>query len=160
MPAAAIRRPDARPAPAGRARSVSDRLNVASRVCAAADCARLRGLALSKSHARTGTRYCRVPHWDSGGTLTNDMASNPSSNEVQVGAQGRLVIPAALRKALRLQPGDRLIARQEGDTLVLERRGAVAKRLQDRFRHIPREVCLVDELIAERRAAAAKEAAS
>ncbi|TAM61748.1 MAG: AbrB/MazE/SpoVT family DNA-binding domain-containing protein [Rhodanobacter sp.] len=88
------------------------------------------------------------------------MTSNPSSNEVQIGAQGRLVIPAALRKALHLEPGDRLIARQEGETLVLERRGAIAKRLQDRFRHIPQKVSLVDELIAERRAEAAKEAAA
>lgn len=86
------------------------------------------------------------------------MVSNASSNEVQVGAQGRLVIPAALRKALGLKPGDRLIARQEGESLVLERREAIEQRLLDRFRHIPREVSLVDELIAERRAEAAKEA--
>jgi AbrB family looped-hinge helix DNA binding protein len=86
------------------------------------------------------------------------MVSNALSNEVQVGAQGRLVIPAALRKALGLKPGDRLIARQEGESLVLERREAIEQRLQDRFRHIPREVSLVDELIAERRAEAAKEA--
>lgn len=87
------------------------------------------------------------------------MAASHPSNEVQVGAQGRLVIPAALRKALDLKPGDRLVARQEGDALVLERREAIEKRLQDRFRHIPKEVSLVDELIAERRAEAAKEAA-
>jgi AbrB family looped-hinge helix DNA binding protein len=48
-----------------------------------------------------------------------------TDNEVQVGAQGRLVIPAALRKALYLKPGDRLVARQEGDRLVLERHEAV-----------------------------------
>jgi AbrB family looped-hinge helix DNA binding protein len=87
------------------------------------------------------------------------MATNLPSNEVQVGAQGRLVIPAALRKALDLKPGDRLVARQEGDALVLERREAIERRLQDRFRHIPRDISLVDELIAERRAEAAKEAA-
>jgi AbrB family looped-hinge helix DNA binding protein len=87
------------------------------------------------------------------------MATNHPCNEVQVGPQGRLVIPAALRKALDLKPGDRLVARQEGDALVLERREAIEKRLQDRFRHIPKEVSLVDELIAERRAEAAKEAA-
>ncbi|MDT0498469.1 AbrB/MazE/SpoVT family DNA-binding domain-containing protein [Algiphilus sp. W345] len=87
------------------------------------------------------------------------MATNPSNNEVQLGAQGRLVIPAALRKALHLNPGDRLVARQEGEALVLERREAIEKRLQDRFRHIPKEVSLVDELIAERRAEAAKETA-
>lgn len=86
------------------------------------------------------------------------MASNDSSNEVQIGAQGRLVIPAALRKALNLRPGDRLVARKVGDSLVLEPKEAIAKRLQDRFRHIPKEVSLVDELIAERRAEAAKEA--
>lgn len=87
------------------------------------------------------------------------MATNPSNNEVLVGAQGRLVIPAALRKALHLKPGDRLIARQEGETLVLERREAIEKRLQDRFRHISKEVSLADELIAERRTEAANEAA-
>jgi AbrB family looped-hinge helix DNA binding protein len=91
--------------------------------------------------------------------MASNPSGNPSSNEVQVGAQGRLVIPAALRKALGLKPGDRLIARQEGESLVLERREAIGKRLQDRFRHIPNEVSLVDELIAERRAEAAKEAA-
>jgi len=68
-----------------------------------------------------------------------------------------VVIPAALRKALKLKPGDRLIARKVGESLVLERRETIEKRLQARFRHIPREVSLVDELIAERRAEAAKE---
>ncbi len=86
------------------------------------------------------------------------MATSNPSNEVQVGAQGRLVIPASLRKALNLKPGDRLVARKVGESLVLERREAIEKRLQDRFRHIPKEVGLVDELIAERRAEAVKEA--
>jgi AbrB family looped-hinge helix DNA binding protein len=86
------------------------------------------------------------------------MASNPSNNEIRIGAQGRLVIPAELRKALNLKQGDRLVARQDGEALVLERREAIEKRLQDRFRHIPGDVSLVGELIAERRAEAAKEA--
>jgi AbrB family looped-hinge helix DNA binding protein len=55
------------------------------------------------------------------------MASNSSNNEIQIGAQGRLVIPAALRKALNLKPGDRLVARQDGEALVLERRAEAAK---------------------------------
>jgi AbrB family looped-hinge helix DNA binding protein len=83
--------------------------------------------------------------------------STTNSNEIQLGAQGRVVIPAALRKALHLEQGDRLIARKVGDSLVLERREAIEKRLVDRFRHIPQEVSLADELIAERRAEAAKE---
>ncbi|MEA3276786.1 MAG: AbrB/MazE/SpoVT family DNA-binding domain-containing protein [Pseudomonadota bacterium] len=86
------------------------------------------------------------------------MATNASSSEVQVGAQGRLVIPAALRKALHLKPGDRLLIRQEGESLVLEPREAVVKRLQGLFAHIPKDVSLVDELIAERREEAAREA--
>lgn len=79
--------------------------------------------------------------------------------EIQIGAQGRVVIPAALRKALQLKPGDRLVARQVGDSLVLERREAVIKRLQGLFAHIPAEVSLTDELIRERREEAEREGA-
>ncbi len=79
------------------------------------------------------------------------MTDKATSSEVQLGAQGRLVIPAALRKALHLEQGDRLVARKVGDSLVLERREAIEKRLWDMFSHIPKDVSLVDELIAERR---------
>ncbi|HID82799.1 MAG TPA: AbrB/MazE/SpoVT family DNA-binding domain-containing protein [Chromatiales bacterium] len=85
------------------------------------------------------------------------MATGNSSNEVQIGAQGRVVIPAKLRKALNLKPGDRLIARKVGESLVLERREAIEQRLWDMFSHIPKDVSLVDELIAERRAEAKRE---
>ncbi len=87
------------------------------------------------------------------------MADDVISNEIQIGAQGRLVIPVVLRKALNLEPGDKLIARKVGDSLVLERREAIEKRLQDRFRHVPGDVSLAKELIAERRQAAARETA-
>ena len=78
-------------------------------------------------------------------------------NEVQLGAQGRLVIPASLRKSLNLEQGDRLIVRQEGESLVLERREAIESRLWGMFSHLPREINLVDELIAERRSEARRE---
>ncbi len=80
-----------------------------------------------------------------------------NANEVQIGAQGRVVIPASLRKSLNLQVGDRLIARREGNRLVLERRDAIEQRLWALFSHIPRDVSLVDELIGERREEAQRE---
>ncbi len=76
-----------------------------------------------------------------------------TEHEVQVGAQGRVVIPAALRKAMKLTAGERLVARKVGDSLVLERRETVERRLRERFSHIPDDISLADELIQERRAA-------
>jgi len=81
-----------------------------------------------------------------------------AANEVRLGAQGRVVIPANLRKALNLKPGDRLIARQEGNSIVLERRQDIEQRLWALFSHIPPEESLADELIAERRQEAKREA--
>jgi AbrB family looped-hinge helix DNA binding protein len=85
------------------------------------------------------------------------MTVQETRNEIQMGAQGRLVIPAALRKALNLHPGDRLVARRVGDSILLERREAIERRLLARFAHIPKDEHLADELVAERRAEARRE---
>ena len=77
--------------------------------------------------------------------------------EVHVGPQGRLVIPAALRELLGLHPGDSLQARAEGGSLVLEKRDHVLARLKSRFRKVPQEVSLVDDLIEGRRAESHRE---
>ena len=71
--------------------------------------------------------------------------------EVTVGPQGRLVVPAPLRRRLGIEAGDVLIARAEDDRLVLERRDAVLARVRTLFVVVPAEVSMVDELIAERR---------
>lgn len=84
------------------------------------------------------------------------MAKTETRHEIHLGPQGRVVIPAHLRKALDLKPGDTLIARQDGESIVLERRENLVKRLQARFAHVPQDVSLVDELIEERRAEAAR----
>ena len=77
---------------------------------------------------------------------------------VHVGAQGRIVIPAHIRDALDIRPGQDLIARVEDGRLVLETREQILTRLQDTFTQASRGVSLVDELIAERRAEARREA--
>jgi AbrB family looped-hinge helix DNA binding protein len=71
--------------------------------------------------------------------------------EVTIGRQGRLVVPAPLRRSLGIEPGDVLVARAEDDRLVLERRPAVLARLRTRYAVVPGNVGLADELIAERR---------
>ena len=73
------------------------------------------------------------------------------SVEVSLGRQGRLVIPAPLRRSLGLEDGDRLVARQEADRLVLEKPEQIKQRLKARFAQVPVERRLVNELIAERR---------
>lgn len=77
--------------------------------------------------------------------------------EVTVGPQGRLVVPAPLRRHLGIEPGDVLVARAEEDRLVLERRGAILARVRTRYAAIPEDVSLVDELIAQRREEARRE---
>lgn len=71
--------------------------------------------------------------------------------EVSLGRQGRLVIPAPLLRSLGLEEGDRLVARQEADRLVLEKPKQIKQRLKARFAQVPVERRLVNELIAERR---------
>jgi bifunctional DNA-binding transcriptional regulator/antitoxin component of YhaV-PrlF toxin-antitoxin module len=83
-----------------------------------------------------------------------DMA-HPRTNDVTLGPQGRLVLPAPLRKALSLVAGDELIARVEGtDRIVIEKRSAGLARLQARFARTRGRKDLATELIAERRAEA------
>ncbi len=77
--------------------------------------------------------------------------------ELSVGPQGRIVIPAALRKALGLVQGNTLIARIENDQLVLEKPDNLITRLKSRFASVPAKVRLADELIAQRRRDARKE---
>lgn len=71
--------------------------------------------------------------------------------EVTVGPQGRLVVPAPLRRHLGIEAGDVLIARADDDRLVLERRDAILARLRARLAVVPVDVSMVDELIVERR---------
>ncbi|HET7474424.1 MAG TPA: AbrB/MazE/SpoVT family DNA-binding domain-containing protein [Dermatophilaceae bacterium] len=76
---------------------------------------------------------------------------------VVLGQQGRLVIPAEIRAALGLTAGDRLHLQLSGGRLVLERPGDAIAELRGLAARVPRARSLVEELLAERRTAAAEE---
>ena len=78
-------------------------------------------------------------------------------NEVRVGPQGRLVIPASIRREMGIAPGEILIARTKNGQLVLEKPDQVLARLKETFANVPSDVSLADELITERREEAHRE---
>ena len=87
------------------------------------------------------------------------MSDHAASVDVSLGRQGRLVIPASLRRSLGLEEGDRLVARQDANRLVIEKPEQIKQRLKARFAQVPPERSLVDELISERREESRREVA-
>ena len=74
-----------------------------------------------------------------------------------LGRQGRLVIPAEVRAALGLAPGDRLHLHLAGPRLVLQRQQDAVAELRQLAATVSKGRSLVEELLAERRLAAADE---
>ena len=74
-----------------------------------------------------------------------------------MGQQGRLVIPAEVRAALGLVPGDRLHLHMAGPRLVLERQQDAVAELRALAGDVPESRSFVEELLAERQLAAAAE---
>lgn len=83
--------------------------------------------------------------------------SRPETSTLSV--EGRVVVPASIRKALGLEPGVRLTFRLDGEDIVLTTREGAMRRAKKMFRDAPglKGRSLVDELIVERRAEAARE---
>jgi AbrB family looped-hinge helix DNA binding protein len=77
---------------------------------------------------------------------------------LRVNENGRVVIPAAFRKALGINPGDEVVLRLEDDELRIT---TMKRRIEQAQRNVRKYVrpgvSLVDELIAERREAAKRE---
>ena len=71
---------------------------------------------------------------------------------------GKLVVPAAMRRALGMKPGDTLLVEvSDGELHVRTTERAFEKARDILRRYVPEGVSLVDELIADRRAEAARE---
>jgi len=79
-------------------------------------------------------------------------------SHTRVNENGRLVIPAAFRKALGIASGDTLVLRlDDGELKITTLRQRIKRSQQIVRKYVPRTVSLVDELIAERREAAKRE---
>lgn len=76
---------------------------------------------------------------------------------IVLGAQGRLVLPAPIRAALGLRPGDPLHLSVVGHQVVIERPSDAVAELRRLGSGVAAGRSLVDELLAERRVAAAAE---
>lgn len=87
------------------------------------------------------------------------MSSLPPPHEVVVGPQGRIVIPASLRRSLGIELGEPLTIRCDRGAIILERREDLIERLRARFDVVADGPSLADELIDERRAEARREGA-
>jgi AbrB family looped-hinge helix DNA binding protein len=82
----------------------------------------------------------------------------PLRQKVEVGEGGRLVIPAPMRDALGIKPGDKVIVELHDTELRVYSFKESVRRVQAIARkYIPEGVSLVDELIEERRRRAAGE---
>jgi AbrB family looped-hinge helix DNA binding protein len=84
--------------------------------------------------------------------------SETTSFHTRLGPDGRIVIPAECRKRFGLQPGDTVVVDADEHGLHLRSMAQVIKEVQEFFAPYRVEgVSVVDELIADRRAEAARE---
>jgi AbrB family looped-hinge helix DNA binding protein len=77
------------------------------------------------------------------------------TNVLSVGPKGRVVIPVDIRRRLGIEEGSELVAVLDQDGVLLLPREAVKRRLRTMLAGV--NVSMADELIRDRRAAAAEE---
>jgi AbrB family looped-hinge helix DNA binding protein len=77
----------------------------------------------------------------------------PDETRTRVNENGRVVIPSSFRKALGIEVGDEVVLRIEDDELRITTQQRRIQRAQRRARQYVKGGSLVDELLAERRAA-------
>lgn len=85
-------------------------------------------------------------------------ASKPLKARTRIGAGGRLVIPASIRRALGMEEGEPVVMRVEDGELRIWTISEGIRRVQERAaQYITPGESMVDELIAERRAENARD---
>lgn len=77
--------------------------------------------------------------------------------QLRLNLQGRVVIPAEVRRQMGISPGETLVARIEEGKLVMEKPQNILRRLRARYAHLSPDVCLAAELVDDRRREAARE---
>jgi AbrB family looped-hinge helix DNA binding protein len=82
--------------------------------------------------------------------LCGILSDVPEATVVRMGPQGRIVVPAELRRQLGLDEGSTLNATTRGGRLILEPRSVVLDRMRKRFADVPRSTSLSRELVDDR----------
>jgi AbrB family looped-hinge helix DNA binding protein len=78
--------------------------------------------------------------------------------KARVNEQGRIVIPAEIRRKMELKPGETVLLDFEDGVLRIESHRARIRRIQEEFKKYARPGVLAsDELVAERRKEARRE---
>jgi len=76
----------------------------------------------------------------------------------RINENGRIVIPASIRRAMNLKAGDTVLLRYENGVLRIESYREKIRRIQEEFQKFAKPgVLMSDELIAERREEARRE---
>ena len=76
----------------------------------------------------------------------------------KIDKNGRVFIPAEYRQKLGLEPGDEVVVQlRDGDLQIVSHAEALRRVRELIARHVSKDRSLADELIAERRAEAARE---
>lgn len=77
---------------------------------------------------------------------------------MRVGQNGRMVIPAAFRKAMGIQVGDEILLRiEDGELRITTQHGRIRRAQRRARRYLKPGASLVEELLSERHEAARNE---
>ena len=107
------------------------------------------------------TGFTQFSHWRKARAAADAAPAEPGDHErilLELGKDGALRLPESLRRAMALKPGERVTAFVEGGELKVIGMQAAIRRAQAIVRKYDRgKGSIVDELIADRRAEAARE---